>query len=181
MSAIDEECSRPDVDGELVLTGEVMIQTAEQQFLETRLTIVLGFDGRRDGRVLVWCHELSSHAQSQAIMGRTVHGNKPLRHRRGRANSRSCESKVIELLPWNSSNAFRTSAKGAALTSSSDWRWPFALHRECTFSIIPLIRRTTVPSLRSWETVALSRMQPWRCSRRRSLRSTCGPIEANIL
>src|SRR3954465_7820713 len=109
MSAIDEERSGPDVDGELVLTREIVIQTAEQQFLETRLTIVLGFDRLGYGRVLVWCHKLAFHAQSHAIMSRTVHGNKPLHHRWLGANSRSCESKMIELLPWNSSNAFPTS------------------------------------------------------------------------
>jgi hypothetical protein len=76
--AIDEERSRPHIDGEFVLTSEVVIQTAQQQFLETRLTIVLGLESCGYGRVLVWYHGLAFHAQSNAIMSRTVYGNKPV-------------------------------------------------------------------------------------------------------
>ena len=41
--AIDEQRPRPDVDGELVLSGEVIVETAEQQFFQTRFPIALGF------------------------------------------------------------------------------------------------------------------------------------------
>jgi hypothetical protein len=41
--AIDEQSPRPDVDGEFVLSGEVIVETAEQQFFQTRFPIAFGF------------------------------------------------------------------------------------------------------------------------------------------
>ena len=83
MAAIEEEHSRPDVDRELVLTGEVVIEPAQQQFLEARLAIVLRIRraGGRRSVVLIGCHELAFHAQSHAIMSRTAHANKHLHQR----------------------------------------------------------------------------------------------------
>jgi len=49
MATIDEQRARPDVNRELVLTGEVMIEAAQQQFLDAGLAIALRFERGRQG------------------------------------------------------------------------------------------------------------------------------------
>jgi len=46
VTTIDEQRARPDVDGKLVLSGEVVIQSAQQQFFEACFAIVLRFESR---------------------------------------------------------------------------------------------------------------------------------------
>jgi hypothetical protein len=43
VTAVDEQRAGPDVDGKLVLSGEIMIESAQQQFFEACFAIVLRF------------------------------------------------------------------------------------------------------------------------------------------
>jgi hypothetical protein len=44
MAPIDEQRAGPDVNGKLVLTGEVVVQAIQQEFLDTRFPIQLCFE-----------------------------------------------------------------------------------------------------------------------------------------
>ena len=58
VTAIDEQRAGPDVDGKLVLTAKVMIETAEKQLFQTRFPIPLRFGrGRREADRRIRRHE----------------------------------------------------------------------------------------------------------------------------
>src|SRR6188472_1539782 len=73
MAAIDEQRSRPDIDREFVLTGKVMVEPAQQEFLDARFSIPLGSE-RVGGRLCVYRiggHNRRFSVQTRAIMSRT--------------------------------------------------------------------------------------------------------------
>ena len=68
VAAIDEERSRPDVDGEIVLAGEVIIEAVQKQLFKARFAIVLRFkSGGCGGRVLVGRHELAFQTKPERL------------------------------------------------------------------------------------------------------------------
>jgi hypothetical protein len=61
VTAIDEQGPRPDVDRQIVLTGKVVIEPAQEQLFEARFAIVLRIESRGRGkRVLIGGHEYRS-------------------------------------------------------------------------------------------------------------------------
>lgn len=44
VTAVDEQCARPNIDRQLVLAGEIVIEPAQQQLFETCFSILLRFE-----------------------------------------------------------------------------------------------------------------------------------------
>lgn len=60
VTTIDEQRAGPDVDRKLVLSGEVVIEAAQQQLFEASFAIVLRFEIGRCRRVRVGSHKFES-------------------------------------------------------------------------------------------------------------------------
>jgi len=78
MATVDEQRARPDVNRELVLTGEVMVEAAQQQLLDAGLAITLRFERGRQGmgEDRVGRHKIAIPQKMRAIMSRTARRHK---------------------------------------------------------------------------------------------------------
>ena len=73
VTAIEEQGPRPDVDGEIVLAGEVVIEAAQEQLFEARFAIVFRIESRGGGER--WCGSDVTNSvpgEAAAIMSRTA-------------------------------------------------------------------------------------------------------------